>query len=399
MLYDLGFLLFSIFYLPTLIFKGKLHGEFGERFANYGKAKRAKLAGGKNTIWIQAVSVGEVALCKTLIPKLKESFPENSIVLSTITKTGNDLAAKLFSNDAAIIYFPLDFSFTVKKAAAAIRPAMYIMVETEIWPNLLSELDKKGVPSVMVNGRISDRSYGKYLAVKGFLKNTLDKINLFCMQSKTDAERIKALGAPEDRVRVTGNMKFDAADISSGEMTEEDLFVAGSTHRGEEEIVLNVFKELAVEFPGLKLLIAPRHIERAGELKKLVANSASPARISVLDTIGSLSGFYKKAKLVFIGGSLVKHGGQNPIEPASFGKAVMFGPYMFNFKAVSEAFLDSGAAICVNNGKELLEQSRLLLDDKAERDALGRKARIVISSMRGATTRNMDGICETLSTN
>src|SRR3989338_5002162 len=246
MLYDIGFLIFSIFYLPTLLFKGKLHMDFLERFGLYSKTKRELLSSDGEKIWIQAVSVGEVALCRGLIKRLKERLPDTIIVISTITKAGNNLAKKLFIDDAAIIYFPLDFSFVVKRVVRAIRPKCYIMVETEIWPNLLKEIESARIPSILINGRISDRSFGKYKLATFFLKKILEKVTLLCMQSGTDAERIIQLGAEKEKVRVTGSMKFDIEiDLKSknaknmGDILElkegDKLFVAGSTHKGEEE--------------------------------------------------------------------------------------------------------------------------------------------------------------------
>ncbi|MFA5255959.1 MAG: glycosyltransferase N-terminal domain-containing protein, partial [Candidatus Omnitrophota bacterium] len=353
MLYDIGFFIFSIIYLPILVFKGKLHGEFPERFGRYAPSKERVLLSGRDRIWIQAVSVGEAAVCKSLIPLLKEKFPGHDLVVSTITKAGNDLAKTLFSKDAMIIYFPLDFGFAVKRALKYIKPAIYIMIETEIWPNLLNELSRNSIPSVMINGRISDRSIGKYRLVKPFLKTVLSKISSFCMQDTIDAERVVSLGAPSERVKVTGNMKFDAeipADAVSRDVVrrslglngEEALFVAGSTHEGEEEIIVEAFKELIFEFPKLKLLIAPRHINRVENVEKIIKKSGfEPARVSllngsrlsgktqeavktgiarcerrilVLDTIGHLNEAYSAATLVFIGGSLIEHGGQNPVE-------------------------------------------------------------------------------------
>jgi len=323
MLYDIGFLIFSVIYLPVLVFKGKLHREFPERFGIYDKAKERALLSGRDRIWIQAVSVGEVAVCKSLIPLLKERFPGHDLVVSTITKAGNDLAKKLFSKDAAIIYFPLDFGFTVRRAVKYIKPRIYIMIETEIWPNLLSELSLNSVPSVMINGRISDRSIRKYRLVKPFLKNVLSEICAFCMQDTIDAERVIELGAPPDRVKVTGNMKFDAevlANVGASDvvrrslsLNEDDpLLVAGSTHEGEEETVVEAFRELIPEFPKLKLLIAPRHIGRVEEVERVISKSGlksvrvsrlndtrylpcrqagtiNDTRILILDTIGHLN--------------------------------------------------------------------------------------------------------------
>ena len=417
MLYDLGFLIFSVFYLPTLIFKGKLHKDFGERFGAYSDAKRSALKAGRDIIWIQAVSVGEVALCKSLMPALREAFPESAIVFSTITKTGNDLARKLFSKEAVIIYFPLDFSFIVKKVVALIRPKIYVMIETEIWPNLLNALSAAGVRTILINGRISDRSFGKYELVKFFLKGVLRKVGAFCMQSEIDARRIMALGAPKDKVRVTGTMKFDVNTVSdaSGEAMRsllglgkgEELIVAGSTHKGEEGAVLAAYKRLAAEIPNLRLLIAPRHIERAGEVEREVKNaglapmrvsklrilgSRLPARVYILDTIGQLSEAFSVATLVFIGGSLIKHGGQNPLEPAAFGKPVLFGPYMFNFRSIVDVLLSNDAAVQIKEGEGLFEAISPLLKDRNRMKDLGWNAKRALTANRGATLCNIEAI-------
>lgn len=430
MLYDIGFLIFSVIYLPALVFKGKLHREFSERFGRYDKAKERALLSGRDRIWIQAVSMGEVTVCKSLIPLLKENFPEHDLVISTITKTGNDLAKKLFSKDAAIIYFPLDFSFTVRRAIKYIKPRMYIMIETEIWPNLLSELSLNSVPSVMINGRISDRSIEKYRLVKPFLKNTFSKIRAFCMQDTIDAERVISLGAPPDRVKVTGNMKFDAeVPVNVGapdvvrrflSLNEDDpLLVAGSTHEGEEEAIVKAFKELTFEFPKLKLLIAPRHIDRVEEIEKIVKKTGfEPARVSklngsrvlpcrqvgtnseqrilILDTIGHLNEAYSAATLVFVGGSLVKHGGQNPLEPAVLGRAMLFGPHMFNFRHITKVLLKEDAALQITGKEELVKNLKMLINDPIRRFKLGDNARRAIAQNRGATKKNLEKISEIL---
>lgn len=388
--------------MPVLIFKGKLHADFAQRFARYGKLAERSLLSGKDRIWIQAVSVGEVALCKNLVPLLKQMFPENDIVISTITKAGNDLARSRFSKDAIVIYFPLDFSFVVKKALDIIRPKLYIMIETEIWPNLLKELSARSVPSAMINGRISDRSINKYRMVKPFLKKVLGRINLFCMQDSIDAERITELGADRSRVIVTGNMKFDA-DISAdskptaalrgsfGLKDGEDLLVAGSTHEGEEEAVAEVFKNLSYEFQNLRLLIAPRHVDRANNIKvTLQKYGLLGPKVRILDTIGRLNDAYSIATLVFIGGSLVKHGGQNPIEPAVFAKPILFGPHMFNFKYVTAVLLKNNAALQVADAADMYKKCARLLKDGSLRIAMGEKARKTVLENRGATKRNIE---------
>ncbi|MFH1189441.1 MAG: 3-deoxy-D-manno-octulosonic acid transferase [Candidatus Omnitrophota bacterium] len=414
MLYDIAFFIFSVFYIPTLIFKGKLHRGFLERFGIYGDAKEEALFRAKDVIWIEAVSVGEVALCKTLIPALKKEYPERSIVLSTITKTGNCLAEKLFSLDATVIYFPLDFSFIVGRVVAKIHPKFYIMIETEIWPNVLKRLRYKRVPAILINGRISDRSYGKYRLVKKFLAKTLKGVAAFCMQSDTDAERMISLGADRAKVAVTGNMKFDAelTGVTSATPAKDlfglkdgnEIFVAGSTHGGEEETVVSVYKELLKGFPNLRLVIAPRHVERAPETEKIVRRMGfeavrmtgereiCPSGVLIIDKIGYLNDAYSVAEIVFVGGSLIPHGGQNPIEPAAFGKPVMFGPYMFNFKTVASALLEGDGAVRVGDRDDFFAKADRLLKDKALRETVGRNARNVISGNRGATLRNLSAI-------
>ena len=417
MLYDIAFLIFSLFYLPTLIFKGKMHADFGERFGRYSKEKREALAASKGAIWIQAVSVGEVATCAGLIKKLKERFPDKKIVLSTITKTGNNLARRLFRDDAVIIYFPLDLSWIVKKVIALVDPCLYVMVETEIWPNVIKEISRRGVPSMIINGRISDRSFGKYRLAKPFLSGTMKRVGVFCMQSVKDAERIMGLGAPKDRVRVTGNMKFDvevsidagrpeSLKRSMGMADDHMLLVAGSTHRGEETAVLEAFKMLSSEFPRLKLLIAPRHIERSGEVEDAARSagfdpvlvlSIRNSNVFILDMIGQLRDVYSIATIVFVGGSLVPHGGQNPVEPAALGKPVIFGPHMFNFREISASLLDSGAAILIKGPKELSGSIKSLLLDPVKRSEMAKRAGSVIADKRGATDRNIKEICATFS--
>lgn len=421
MMYDIGFAIFSIFYLPTLIFKGKLHKDFGERFGSYSKAKRDAIADARDAIWIQAVSVGEVALCRAVIPLLRKRFPDSTIVLSTITKTGNDLANKLFFRDAVIIYFPLDFRVVVRKVIGLIRPKAYVMVETEIWPNVLKELALRSVPSALINGRISDRSFGKYMFVKAFLRRTLGRITSYCMQSKLDAERIMAMGAPADRVSVTGNIKLDilpshgtrsAAEIM-GELRlneKDSLLVAGSTHFGEEAALLEVYKRLLEHYPDLHLLIAPRHVERSGELERTArAFGFNPVRFSkisgakdqfsgrnvfILDTIGKLGEIYSVATAVFIGGSLVKHGGQNPIEPAVLEKAVIFGPHMFNFRSAVTMLTENDGAVQVKDKKELLEILSSILKDAQRRSVLGKNAKAAILKNRGASARCVEAIAK-----
>jgi 3-deoxy-D-manno-octulosonic-acid transferase len=424
MLYDIGFLIFSILYLPALIFKGKLHAGFGERFGRFSGEKRAALAAAKDAIWIEAVSVGEVTLCKSLIPALKQAFPSSDIVLSTVTRAGNELAGKLFSKDAVIIYFPLDLSWITDAVSGLVRPRVYIMMETEIWPNALRSVRRCGARTVLVNGRISDRSYGRYLMARPVMRGALAMIDGFCMQSEIDAGRIVAMGAAKERVGVTGTMKFDApaAAVPEGGIgtilgldAQNELLVAGSTHPGEEEIILSEYGRLSAAYPNLRLLIAPRHVERAGEVEKIVRrHGLNPVRFSalsaqrparyaqrntvfILDTIGRLNEIYSRASMVFVGGSLVRHGGQNPLEPAACGKAVLFGPHMFNFRPIVEILLKSDAAVSVADGRDLGGKVRMLLEDRNRMRDLGWNAKRALAANRGATMRNIEAIRRLLS--
>jgi len=423
MLYDLAFLIFSLFYLPTLIFKGKMHADFAERFGSYTSDKRKALETAKGGIWIQAVSVGEVAACKGLINGLKGLYPDKKIVLSTITKAGNTLARKLYAKDAVIIYFPLDLSWIVRKVVALIRPAIYVMIETEIWPNVIKGIKNTGAYSIMVNGRISDRSFGKYKAAAIFLKSTMGRVDLFCMQSSVDAERIKTIGAPRDKVIVTGNMKLDAepnTDEASIERLRSAIgiepgariLVAGSIHPGEELVILETYSRLKKEFPDLRLILAPRHVEKFPYFESIVKDdfgfksyllsspvpSASGESVVIVDAIGRLTDLYALAAVVFIGGSIVRHGGQNPVEAAILGKPVIFGPHMFNFRDISADLLRAGGAIEVKDAGEMtaVMRSMLMYDGKARE--IGERARRMLIERRGATARNLNAICEILST-
>ena len=409
-IYDVFFLTFSIIYLPCLLLKGKAHRDFTQRFGNLPDSFSQISA--SRPVWIHAVSVGEVLAVKNFIERLSEKFPNRKIVLSTTTKTGNAVAEKVLSKNILKFFFPLDFSFTVKRVADIINPSALLVMETEIWPNLITELSRRSIPVVLINGRISDKSFKGYRKIKFLFEKVLKKINLFCMQTPESAERIKALGAPADNVRITGNMKFDTEDLAVSELAGigkmGPLFVAGSTHKGEDEIILDAYKKLVKEFKDLTLLIAPRHIERADSIGKLIiaegfeevrvsrlkekaGSGALPKRsILILDTLGELSRIYGLATIVFMGGSLVKTGGHNPVEPALFAKPIVFGPFMFNFRGMVKSFLEENAVVEVTDGNHLFEALRDLLRDENKRNTLGANARKIIDKNRGATGRNIE---------
>ena len=396
-LYNLIFLILAIIYLPIYLFKGKFHRQFFRRLGILPKGLELN-----RPIWIHAVSVGEVMLIKGLLQNLRQEFPGKRFVISTVTPTGNKIAQRIGSTSDFITYLPLDFSFTINYILDKIKPSLFIIAETEIWPNLVSSLYKRNIPTVIVNGRISDGSFRGYLMIKFLLRPILNKIEMFCVQTEVDCQRLMRLGVSETKIRVTGNMKFDAlpesvkdADYKSklGLKPEERLLVAASTHPGEEEIVLSAYKSLLFEFCDLRLLIAPRHPERAKEIEKLVLNNGfnrGRTDVFILDTVGELIFYYAASDVVFVGGSFVKKGGHNILEPAALGKPVFFGPHMFNFRDIAELFLKKKTGVLVHNAQELAAKIKYLLDNPSEKNKICQAAKQIILENQGATIRNLE---------
>lgn len=407
-IYDLIFFVFTLIYLPVYLFKGKLHRGFLRRLGFFPEGLVFN-----EPIWIHAVSVGEVMAMRELIRELRRNYPLKNFVISTVTPTGNKIARSIAQEGDFITYLPLDFSFILRVVIKRVKPCVFIIAETEIWPNLITSLSKSGIPIAILNARISDASFKGYSAIKLLLKPILNKVNIFCAQSGSDSFRLNALGAGSGNVVVTGNMKFDQmpAQVSDptlyrkriGLKREDRLLLAGSTHPGEEEILLNAYRLLLNDFPGLRLLLAPRHPERADEVKNLANNHGfKPEKVSllgsdaplqneifILDTVGELVSFYSAADIVFVGGSLVKKGGQNILEPASVGKPVIFGPYMFNFRDIAQAFLENKAALEVFDQESLVVAVSSLLNNNLKVERLIKNASEVISNNQGATKRNI----------
>jgi len=414
-LYNLLFFIGFILYFPFLWLKGKVHGDFLTRFGWWPAALSADLQA-KENIWIHAVSVGEILAVQGFIAQLKERYPRHRIVLSTVTTTGYQLAGSKFK-DIKIIFTPLDFNFAAEQYVRRIRPKIYINAETEIWPNLFRALQRAGVPIVVVNGRISDKSLGGYRAIKFFIKKILSWVNIFCMQNQEAADRIIELGALPAKVRVIGNMKFDDV-LQPKILAPQDLglpggawlWVAGSTHPGEEEIVLDVLRSLSREFQQLRLVIAPRHVERTDDVLNVVRQKGfsplkfsqltqapwEPNRVLVVDTIGQLRSLYGLAEVVFVGKSLTAQGGQNIIEPAFFGKPVIVGPNMQNFQDITELFKKAGAILQVKDAENLKYELERLLNDPGRRKLMGTAAREVVQKSQGATARTMNVVGEIL---
>lgn len=419
MLYDLFFIIFSILYLPYFLIKGKWRGFSRQRFGIFSGEVLSRLKGSR-PVWIHAVSVGEVMASAPLFDEIAKDYPDQKLVISTVTHTGNRVATDKFKDRAVIIYLPLDISLIVDKVVKIIDPKAVLIAETEIWPNFIRSLKSHGTKIMLFNGRVSRSSFRGYTMVAPLLRRVLRNIDLFLMQSKPDADKIVSLGAPADRVKVTGNLKYDAAFTKSktggtdaaalrrkfGLSPEERLFIAGSTHPGEEEIILRSYKTLMNGYPALRLLIAPRHIERAREAANLckahgfdcrlvsqLKEAGQPLKrdeVLVLDIMGILSEIYSIGDVIFIGGSLINKGGQNPLEAAYHSKATLFGPHTHNFEGITEELLFAGAAVRVKDEAGLVNSVKQLLDDPERRAGMGARAKALLSLNLGVARRDLE---------
>ncbi len=408
-IYDFILLILALLYIPYLIGRRKWHSGLWTRLGFVPSDLRERLSVQEN-IWIHAVSVGEVLAIEDFIFSLRQEFPHFKIICSVVTKTGYALAQERFENKAIVIFAPLDFSWIVKKFITLIDPEIYICAETEIWPNLYFFLNRKRVPIIQINGRISDKAFKGYQRIKFILKGILNCVDIFCVQTELDASRVKALGVKDNKVVVTGNLKFDNyppvpafTKESLGFATEDCLWIAGSTHPGEEEIVLDVYKRLNQEFSSLRLVLVPRHIERAQEVTQLIGKAGfepdlfsknvgiklTQNQVLVVDTIGQLRGLYSIAGIVFIGKSLKGGGGQNVIEPAFFGKPIVVGPLTYNFKDIIKIFLRNQALKQIADAKELEDAIKYFLQNPSQGQAMGRRAKELVEKYQGATAKTV----------
>ena len=406
-LYNLIFLLVAVVYLPAYLLRRKFHRGFSLRLGKIPQGRSFE-----RPIWVHAVSVGEAMAVAGLVEQLRKALPGKKFVISTVTATGNKIAQRIAKEGDFVTYLPLDLSFMVKKTIDRISPELFIIAETEIWPNLITQLHRKNIPIVTVNGRLSDSSFAGYSSVKFLLRPVLNKVSLFCVQSLRDKERFISLGVLVEKIEVTGNMKFDnlapdARDSRARGMLrikdKERLIVAGSTHPKEEQVLLQTFRALFAGDKSLRFLIAPRHPERSAEVERLsvqygfrpmAVSALKPSEdnrtIFILDTIGQLMNFYAAADIVFVGGSLIRKGGHNILEPALFAKPVLFGSHMFNFRDIKDLFLEAKAGLMVQGYDDLFRDVRDLLDDYPKALEMGQRARQLIINNRGATLRNVE---------
>ena len=422
LIFDSLYLAASLLGSPYLIFKiitskryrSGLNQRFGiikERLSN------------KPGIWVHGASVGEVITAKSIIERIDEEFPEWETFISATTNTGFSVAEKTFLNKN-IFYFPLDLSWVTKKVILKKKPRFILLIELEIWPNFLISAFKKNIPVIIVNGRISNKSVKAYRTIsrisKDFRNSLTSELNVFCARTEFDAQRFRDLGIPGKQIFVTGTMKYDNIPTHidkniSKELAElfhindDDLvLVGGSTHAGEEEILIRVFERLNKAYPNLKLILAPRHVERTREVSRLIEKTGfvpvlkteaersgykwqnTKREIILIDTVGDLEKVYSISNFVFVGKSLVPSGGQNMMEPAGMGNPVIFGPHTFNFKEEVDLLLENSAAKVVKTEEELFETVEFFIKNPDAAKEMGLKAQKVVNGKRGATERNIE---------
>lgn len=386
---------------------------------------------GKQVIWLHCVSVGETQAARSLVRALRTEFPNHCLVVSTTTVTGQQVARKIFANDAALVfYFPIDLAWVVRRVLRVLRPSAVLIMETELWPRLLRECRARAIPVALLNGRISGPSFRRYQLIRPFMRRVLNDLTIGLMQSEKDAARIRELGLPDERIALPGNLKFDSAGAAIDDRVTTELcrrfgfdgtrplIVAASTHAPEEHIIIEALKQLhSNQSSQTRLLIAPRHPERFDEVASLLENSGltwsrrssepgehdTSCDVVLLDTIGELRAVYPLAQIVFVGGSIAPHGGHNMLEPAAAGACVVTGPRTENFAAVTKALLDEDALIQLREPPASEAPTQLpavlsgLLSDEARRREMGMRAREVCRQNAGATQRTMQMLSPILS--
>ncbi|MCI0341437.1 MAG: 3-deoxy-D-manno-octulosonic acid transferase [Planctomycetales bacterium] len=415
---DLYYLLFLALVAPFLLVRLATSSRYREGFARRFGLFVAPRSGERPAVWVHGVSVGEILAARGLIAEIRRGRPEIEVVLTTTTRTGHAVARKTYP-DLAVHYFPVDLGGSVRRVFRRLRPSLLVLVELELWPNVLLTAHRLGIPVAVVNGRITQRSFSGYRLIRWALAPGLSRLGSACVQTFAYGERLVALGVPADRVRVTGSLKYDAVDVTRAEAErertaarlalspEDRVLVAGSTHPGEEAPVLAALAAARARAPGARLVLVPRHPERVAEAEAAVrAAGERPVRLTALDrsevapasargavvigdTMGDLGSLYAVATAVFVGGSLVPHGGQNVLEPAALGKPVVVGPYTFNFREPVDLLRGAGALEVVPDGAALPAALGALLADPAAGAERGARGRAAVEAARGATGRTI----------
>lgn len=417
LLYNLAAILVVIIIIPVFAIRSIREKGFVERIKqSLGFFPEGALdpVAKKNCIWVHAASVGEIVATSPLIKEFRKEFPKSPILVSVVTTSGYEMANRIIKDADSIIYFPLDLPFVAASVLRRIHPRIFLNVETELWPNFFMTARQMHIPVMMVNGRISEKSVRRYKYMFSILTDMIGTVKFFAMQSPIDANYIKQLGAPESLVTVTGNTKFDQTytDVTPEEREKiltdmglkdaEGILLAGSTHRGEEEYVLQAFKAVRETHKNAKLVIAPRELLRTREVISICSRAGfkvgtrtelqkrPPAGedIIILDTIGELGQVYSIGDVIYVGGSLVTHGGHNILEPAAHGKAIIVGHHMENFKDTHALFTNRNACITVNSPEELVEQTKKLFDDANRRKQLEDETLKIVLENRGAARKS-----------
>lgn len=417
LLYNLLALVLVVLAAPVFLYRLIREAGFGERlkqsFGWLPPETVAKVAN-KNAIWLHAASVGEIVATSPMVKEIKKEMPDSVVVISVVTASGYDMAKRIIPEADGVIFFPLDLPWLSCHVVRKIAPQAFLLVETELWPNFLKASRKAGIPVMMVNGRIGDKSFGNYRYLGSVLQDMLQTVVKFCMQSSIDAQYIIKLGADPQRVMVTGNTKYDQTytDVSEDEQKllisqygfagQRPIIIAGSTHKGEEESLFASFCKIRNRFPQACLVIAPRDIQRADELVSMAAVSGQKAvkrsklekdtagghNTVILDTIGELGRVYSIADVVFVGGSLIPQGGHNILEPAAHGKPIVVGPHMFNFKDIYALLSDRKACITAKDPNLLTDKLLAVLENKDLSETMSKNARAIIEENRGAAHKN-----------
>ncbi len=422
LLYLFAGLAFSPVVLYRVVRQGRYRTGWGQRFGSV-----ARRYSEKKCIWLHAVSVGEVNAAQTLIAEIEKQFRDFEIVISTTTDTGFARAGKLFGQTRAVFYFPFDFSCTIRRAFRRLNPSVCLLMELEVWPNFIFTAHQRGVPVLVLNGRISDRSFSRYCRIKSLTRRFFGKLDLVLAQTPEYAERFQELGCPAERVIVTNSLKYDTAQVADAvegaealagklNLRGERLWVAGGTGDDEEKIILDVYRSLMQDgrFNDVRLAIVPRKPERFNEVAQLIEqaglplvrysqlkNSAGPAAVNgkpviLGDTMGDLRKFYSLATIIFVGRSLVPLGGSDMMEAAALGKCTMFGPHTFNFRQTVEALLEGRGAIQVADEDDLLANMRRCLSEPEFAGKIARAGQAVIKQNQGATARTMEALARLL---
>jgi len=412
-IYNIVALLLVVLALPVFVFRMFHESGFKERLRqSFGFLPKEALApvAQKDCIWLHAASVGEIVAASPIVKEFRRELPEYPILVSVVTASGYTMAKRIIKDADSIIYFPLDLPLLSASVVKKIMPRVFLPVETELWPNFLKAARQYNIPVMMVNGRISDKSVKRYRYLRGVLTDMIGTVVKFCMQSNIDAQYIIKLGADPQRVIVTGNTKFDQTytDVSQADRQQlfhemglhqdQPILLAGSTHKGEEEVLFEAFKIIRVQFPATRMVLAPRDIMRTDEIIQIAASNGLIAKrrtllqhqigdtheVVVLDTIGELGKVYSIGDIIFVGGSLVPRGGHNILEPAAHGKPIIIGPHMYNFKDTYALFSARNACITVNDSKELAQKTLDILNNHSLRQAMADETLAIIRENRGA---------------